>query len=88
MSEKLSDARVRVIAVGQRYEWPTAEEEKQQAHELLDLRAVVERLREALRKHGRHDRDCAWHDVDPSRPKRKPCTCGLSAALTEEGSDV
>ena len=42
--------------------------------ELSAARLEVERLREALGKHGRHDSDCMHLAL-------QPCTCGYSAAL-------
>jgi hypothetical protein len=52
---------------------------------LQDARAEVERLKEALLKHGQHTETCdiVWEENRDSIPA---CTCGLSAALTEEGS--
>ena len=49
------------------------------------LAAEVERLREALRRYGRHDTSCPASlaaNIDCKRAMRT-CTCGLSAALGE-----
>jgi len=47
------------------------------ADELREAKADVARLREALRRYGRHDADCRGY------LKGEHCYCGLSAALGE-----
>lgn len=50
--------------------------------------ATVDRLRAALRRHGRHSQ--AWGDDGSVLPeacdiyRRKPCSCGLDAALADD----
>lgn len=58
--------------------------------ELDSARAEVTRLRAALRRYGRHRRDCAAliepRDEDGmlDRDRLHPCSCGFDAACAEE----
>lgn len=53
---------------------------------ISSLEAEVARLRDGLRKYGRHDKECdeKWRQWDYERAPT-PCTCGLDSLLSGSG---
>jgi hypothetical protein len=57
---------------------------KQAAAELRRQHKVIEELLEALKQHGAHHGNCDYMILLTSLPPmRKPCSCGLHAAIAK-----